>query len=103
MARKFFEKRKCLSESLIHNKGIKLAIERGLDYIGIADHSLYFYREKDQLHLFDYVIGSVHHVSGKNIFERGRWDGLNGQEKVAEKECYYKLIQQSAKSGIFQI
>lgn len=135
---------------------IKAAIERGLNYIGIADHSPYFYSEQDQLHPgvamaksempnyinevlqlkqkyedkihvllgmesdyfpehealyrkiyqqhpFDYVIGSVHHVNGKNIFERGRWDGLNEKEKVAEKERYYKLIQQSAKSGIFQI
>ena len=135
---------------------IKAAIDRGLDYIGIADHSPYFYSEQDQLHPhvamakselphyinevlqlkekyqdkihvllgiesdyfpehealyrniyeqhpFDYVIGSVHHVSGKNIFERGRWDGLDEEEKVAEKERYYQLIQQSAKSGIFQI
>src|SRR5690625_5610559 len=29
---------------------IKAAIDRGLDYIGIADHSPYFYSEQDQLH-----------------------------------------------------
>ena len=135
---------------------IKAAIDRGLSYIGIADHSPYFYSEVDQLHPgvamaksefpnyiieisqlkqkyqdkihvllgiesdyfpeheelyrkiynqypFDYIIGSTHHVNGKNIFERGRWDGLNDQQQVAEKERYYKLIQQSAKSGIFQV
>ncbi|BAM46507.1 histidinol-phosphatase [Amphibacillus xylanus] len=135
---------------------IKSAIDRGLSYIGIADHSPYFYSEEDRLHPgvamaksefpnyvnevlelkkkyegkihvllgvesdyfpeheelyrnvynqypFDYVIGSVHHVNGKNIFERGRWDGLNEQERIAEKERYYQLIQKSAKSGLFQV
>lgn len=135
---------------------IQAAVERELSYIGIADHSPYFYSEEDQLHPgiamaksefpnyinevlrlkekyqdkihvllglesdyfaeheelyrniynqypFDYVIGSVHYVNEKNIFERGRWDGLNEQQRIAEKERYYKLIQQSAKSGIFQV
>ncbi|GAB2570524.1 histidinol-phosphatase HisJ family protein [Gracilibacillus alcaliphilus] len=135
---------------------IKAAIERGLSYIGIADHSPYFYSEEDQLYPgiamaksefpnyvkevldlkkkyqgkihvllgmesdyfpsyeelyqkmyspypFDYIIGSVHYVEGINIFARGRWNGLNEEERIAEKELYYKLIQQSARSGLFQI
>lgn len=135
---------------------IQVAIERGLSYIGIADHSPHFYSKEDHLHPgitmaksefsnyinevlqlkkkyqdkihvllgvesdyfpeheaiyrkvyqqypFDYLIGSVHFVSGTNIFARGRWDGLDREEQVAEKERYYKLIQRSAKSGMFQV
>ncbi|WP_130860377.1 histidinol-phosphatase [Gracilibacillus phocaeensis] len=135
---------------------IQAAIQRGLQYIGIADHSPFFYSEEDQLrpdiamaksefpnyvqevlelkkkyqgkidvllgmesdyfpaheevyrrqykqYPFDYVIGSVHFVNDVNIFEKGRWDDLNEDERVQEKERYYQLIQQSAKSGIFQI
>jgi histidinol-phosphatase (PHP family) len=52
---------------------------------------------------FDYIIGSVHHVDGISIFERGRWDGLTEEEKIKTKETYYALIEQSARSGMFQI
>ncbi|PAD37518.1 histidinol-phosphatase [Terribacillus sp. 7520-G] len=135
---------------------IKAAIEKGLEYIGIADHSPYFYSEedqlypgiampisgfeayvqevlqlkekyKDQIHVllgvesdffpqhaalyadyyrkypFDYIIGSVHYVDEVNIFKKGRWDGLSEAEHIRVKETYYDLIQQSAKSGIFQV
>lgn len=135
---------------------IKVAIDRGLSYIGIADHSPHFYSEKDHLHPgitmkksefpgyidevlelkkkyedkihvllgvesdyfyehedvyrneynkypFDYIIGSVHFVGGMNIFKRDRWDGLSDQDLLRDKERYYKQIQQSARSGMFQI
>lgn len=135
---------------------IQAAIDRGLHYIGISDHSPYFYAEEDQPHPgiamakreldnyirevlslkekyqdkihvllgmesdyfpeyetlykekyeqypFDYIIGSVHYVHGKSIFQRGRWDNLSKQERLEEKESYYRLIQQSAKSGMFQV
>lgn len=135
---------------------VKQAIDYGLQFIGISDHSPYFYSEEDQLyptiamaksqfasyieevlrlknkyegkihvllgiesdffpdhlalyqeqyalHPFDYIIGSVHYVQEVNIFERGRWEGLTSQQQVKVKEDYYQLIQQSAKSGIFQI
>jgi histidinol-phosphatase (PHP family) len=135
---------------------IQAAIEKGMDYIGIADHSPYFYSDEDQLypgiamgkselanyveevlalkkkykqqihvllgmesdffpdhqdlykHIygkypFDYIIGSVHYVNEVNIFRKGRWEGLNQAERVEVKEAYYRLIQQSAKSGMFQV
>jgi histidinol-phosphatase (PHP family) len=135
---------------------VKKAIEYGLNYIGISDHSPYFYSEEDHLyptiampksefvpyinevlrlkrkyedkihvllgmesdfypehidvyrsqyllHPFDYVIGSVHYVQALNIFKKGRWEGLTSQQKIQVKEEYYDLIQQSAKSGVFQI
>jgi histidinol-phosphatase (PHP family) len=135
---------------------VKAAIEKGLDFIGIADHSPYFYSEEDQLyptiamakselpryvdevlrlkqqyegkiqvllgiesdfypeHLevyrqqldlypFDYIIGSVHYVDNMSIFKKDRWEGLTHQQKVETKEKYYDLIEQSARSGAFQI
>ncbi|HWO96600.1 MAG TPA: histidinol-phosphatase [Bacillus sp. (in: firmicutes)] len=135
---------------------IKAAVEKEMNFIGIADHSPYFYSEEDQLyptiamakselseyvnevlHLkekysgkiqvllgvesdfypeyidiyreqlnvypFDYIIGSVHYVDDISIFERGRWEGLTNEQKVQTKEKYYELIEQSARSGMFQI
>jgi histidinol-phosphatase (PHP family) len=135
---------------------IEAAIDKGLNFIGISDHTPYFSSEEDQpyphiamaksqfseyvrevqtlkqlysgkidvllgieadffpeqvgkyrphfdKYPFDYIIGSVHHVDGVGIFKRGRWEGLSTQEKVRTKEIYYSLIEQSAKSGLFQI
>ncbi len=135
---------------------IQAAIEKGLDLIGISDHSPYFSAEEDQpyphiamarsefpnyvkevlqlkekykgkidvllgiesdffpeqveryrVHFdqypFDFIIGSVHHVDGINIFKKDRWEGLTDQEKVRTKETYYTLIEQSARSGMFHI
>lgn len=135
---------------------IEAAIERGLQVIGISDHTPYFSREEDQpfpkitmaksefpnyvaevLQLkqeyadkievllgiesdffpqhakeyrkcftpypFDYIIGSVHHVDGVSIFNRNRWNGLANEAKQKTKETYYQTIQESARSGMFQI
>ncbi|RXT06444.1 histidinol-phosphatase [Ammoniphilus sp. CFH 90114] len=52
---------------------------------------------------FDYIIGSVHHVEGINIFKKERWEGLTEQDKVRTKEAYFNLIEHSARSGMYQI
>ncbi|WCN36444.1 histidinol-phosphatase [Aneurinibacillus uraniidurans] len=52
---------------------------------------------------FDYIIGSVHNVDGVSIFNKKRWNGLTEKQKVNSKEMYYSLIEQSARSGMFQI
>jgi histidinol-phosphatase (PHP family) len=135
---------------------IEAAIEKGLQIIGISDHTPYFSSEEDQpfphismaksqfdeyvneviqlkeryqdkievllgiesdffpesvenyrtyfeRYPFDYVIGSVHHVDGISIFKKDRWEGLSEREKVKTKETYYRLIEQSARSGMFDI
>ncbi|GAE37403.1 histidinol-phosphatase [Halalkalibacter akibai] len=61
------------------------------------------YQENLLKHPFDYVIGSVHFVDDVSIFKKSRWDGLTQTEKVKTKETYFNLIEQSAKSGMFQI
>ncbi len=52
---------------------------------------------------FDYIIGSVHISEGVSIFNRSRWKNLEHLEQVRQKEQYYRLIQQSARAGMFQI
>lgn len=52
---------------------------------------------------FDYIIGSVHHAEGVSIFNKTRWNGLDDTQKLRVKSEYYRLIRESAKSGMFQI
>lgn len=61
------------------------------------------YRQALSLYPFDYIIGSVHQVSGVSIFNKNRWKGFTPKQKIAEKEEYFSLIRQSAQSGMFQI
>lgn len=135
---------------------IEAAISRGLQVIGISDHSPYFGEEADhpfpkitmpksefpdyvaevlslkreyegkievllgvesdffpehaelykrmyEPYPFDYIIGSVHQSEGVSIFNKKRFKGLSGPEKIRQKEIYYDLIAQSARSGMFQI
>lgn len=61
------------------------------------------YRDILSLYPFDYIIGSVHSVGEVSIFNRDRWNGLDHQQQIADKTSYYKLIQDCARSGLFQI
>lgn len=61
------------------------------------------YRQMYEPYPFDYIIGSVHLSGGVSIFNKKRWNGLTDKQKIEQKELYYDLIQQSARSGIFQI
>ncbi|NEW08541.1 histidinol-phosphatase [Paenibacillus sp. SYP-B3998] len=61
------------------------------------------YRQEYAKYPFDYIIGSVHLSGGVSIFNRKRWNGLNDAQKIEQKEEYYRLIQESARSGMFQI
>lgn len=61
------------------------------------------YRKQYEKYPFDYIIGSVHYVDGISIFDRNRWQGLSEEKKIQLKDMYYKLIAESAKSGLFHI
>lgn len=50
----------------------------------------------------DYIIGSVHQTRGVSIFNKKRWNKLNDEEKIRDKEHYYHLIAESARCGLFQ-
>lgn len=61
------------------------------------------YQHEYNKYPFDYIIGSVHVVEGVSIFNRNRWNGLTEQEKIRVKDTYHDLIEQSARSGMFDI
>lgn len=135
---------------------IEAALSRGLQVIGISDHSPYFgekadhaqpriamaksefpnyvaevlrlkeeyrgrievllgvesdffpehaevYKKEYEPYPFDYIIGSVHQSDGVSIFNKKRFKGLSEKEQVRQKNLYYSLIQESARSGMFQI
>lgn len=82
-----------------HNK---IEVLLGVESDFLPKHSE-LYRSIFAKYPFDYLIGSVHISNGKNIFVRSRWNGLTEAQCVREKEDYYKLIQQSALSGMFDI
>ncbi|CAH0118412.1 MULTISPECIES: histidinol-phosphatase [unclassified Paenibacillus] len=61
------------------------------------------YRSIYKQYPFDYIIGSVHYTSGVSIFNKNRWKNLSDEEHRREKELYYEMIRDSARSGMFQI
>lgn len=61
------------------------------------------YRRAYSPYPFDYIIGSVHQVDGLSIFNKNRWKKLNEEEKIAVKDRYYELIEQSARCGLFDV
>jgi histidinol-phosphatase (PHP family) len=49
---------------------------------------------------FDYVLGSVHWVNGRSIFDRTRWVAEDAGETYA---AYYDLLVRAAGSGLFDV
>lgn len=50
---------------------------------------------------FDYLIGSVHYVNGRNVYDVRRWDGVSDALPIYAE--YYRLLAKSAHSGMFDI
>ncbi|NBI28835.1 histidinol-phosphatase [Chengkuizengella marina] len=63
----------------------------------------HIYQREYNKYTLDYLIGSIHRVKGVSIFNKKRWNGLSEQEKIEQKDEYYELIQQSARSRMFQV
>ncbi|MEB1807959.1 MAG: histidinol-phosphatase [Bacillaceae bacterium] len=61
------------------------------------------YKKELQKYPFDYIIGSVHFVENISIFKKDRFEGLTEEQKRQTKEEYYRLIELSARSGMFQV
>ena len=80
----------------------KIDVLLGIESDYFPEHAALYQKTLSQ-YPFDYIIGSVHHVSGRSIFNKNRWKDLSPKQKIAEKEEYFSLIRQSAKSGMFQI
>lgn len=59
------------------------------------------YREALAPYPWDYLIGSVHYVGGAHIYHQSRWhSGQPAEEQYAE---YFRLIRESARSGLFDV
>lgn len=65
--------------------------------------SINVYRGVYEQYPFDYIIGSVHYTRGISIFNRNRWKKLDEEQTLADKKEYYRLIHDSARSGLFQV
>lgn len=74
----------------------------GIESDYFPEHSE-LYRKTLSTYPFDYIIGSVHSVGGVSIFNKGRWKNLSKNEKIRVKSEYYRLIADSARSGMFHI
>ncbi|WP_422658229.1 histidinol-phosphatase [Paenibacillus sp. EC2-1] len=80
----------------------KIDVLLGIESDFFPEHTE-IYRQTLSLYPFDYIIGSVHQVSGVSIFNKNRWRDLTLDQKITEKENYFALIRDSARSGMFQI
>lgn len=80
----------------------KIDVLLGIESDFFPDHTE-AYREVLSQYPFDYVIGSVHSVNEVSIFNKNRWKKLSEAQRIADKETYYALIRESARSGMFQI
>lgn len=74
----------------------------GVESDFFAEHAP-LYQRQFELYPFDYIIGSVHFVHGISIFNKRRWEKLSKGEQIKVKEAYYLSIQQSVRSGMFNI
>ncbi len=61
------------------------------------------YRRTYEPYPFDYLIGSIHSVNRIGVFNRERWQNTTEEQQLAIKNEYYKHIQLSVRSGLFQI
>lgn len=81
----------------------QIAVRLGLecDYVETMED---FYRDVLAKYPFDYVIGSVHHVNGRNVYDTRMWDNreLRANPMPVYNE-YYRLVVKSAQSGLFDI
>jgi histidinol-phosphatase (PHP family) len=50
---------------------------------------------------FDYLIGSVHYVYGRNVYSTQLWDGVRDPMPIYTE--YYRLLAKSAQCGMFDI
>jgi histidinol-phosphatase (PHP family) len=80
----------------------KIEVLLGVESDFFPEHIQQYKQMYDQ-YPFDYIIGSVHFTNGVSIFNKKRFHGLTDTQLIEQKEIYYDLIQQSARSGVFQI
>lgn len=80
----------------------KIEVLLGVESDFFRDHYPLYKSIYDQ-YPFDYIIGSVHFSNEFNIFDKRRWENVTEEDVRKQKEHYYKLIVESAESGVFDI
>ncbi|MDF2648155.1 MAG: phosphoesterase [Paenibacillus sp.] len=80
----------------------KIEVLLGVESDYFPKHEALYRRHYSQ-YPFDYLIGSVHFINGFHLFHKKRWIGGDDRTKSEDKELYYQSIQQSARSGMFDI
>lgn len=80
----------------------KIEVLLGVESDYFSDH-IDLYKSVYKDYPFDYIIGSVHFVDDISVFDKDHWNQLNRDGRIKRKRQYYHLIEQSAKSGLFQI
>jgi histidinol phosphate phosphatase HisJ family len=80
----------------------KIEVLLGVESDYFPEHEA-LYRSVYDAYPFDYRIGSVHQLLGLSIFNRNRWKNLNERGRIETKDAYFREIQRSAKSGMFDI
>ena len=78
----------------------QIAVRLGLESDYVEDMEA-FYADVFAQYPFDYVIGSVHMALGASVYDAGRWQ--HTPDPVAVYADYYRLVQKSARSGLFDI
>lgn len=78
----------------------RIAVQLGLeaDYVEGMEP---FYAEILAKYPFDYVIGSVHMCLGAHVYDHRRWH--NNPDPMAVFAEYYRLLEKSARSGLYDI
>ncbi|GAB4551034.1 MAG: histidinol-phosphatase HisJ [Anaerolineae bacterium] len=75
---------------------VRLGLE--VDYVeGMEDE----YRAILSKYPWDYLIGSVHFVKDRNVYDVRRWDGVADVMPIFVE--YYRLVVKSARAGLFDI
>lgn len=80
----------------------KIEVLLGVESDFFPEHAL-IYKQNYDPYPFDYIIGSIHVTAGVSIFNKNRWKKLNEEQHIQVKDAYYDSIQQSARSGMFDI
>lgn len=80
----------------------KITVLLGVESDFFPEHAA-VYRSVYAQYPFDYIIGSVHVSGGRSIFDRTRWEGIDEAGMLRDKEAHFRLVAESARSGMFDI
>ena len=81
-----------------HAGGLEVLVGVEADYV---EGSVETYRAELARHPLDYVLGSVHYVDGRHVYDRGRFEA--GFDVAAFARRYLEHVRAAAESGLFDV